>query len=396
MQILIVSTCFPPAYLYGGPPLTAFGKANALQQLGHKVLVVTTNANGNTNLERDAITPAEFLGIPVIRCDRWHANRYYYASSLKEVLRQNMAMYDVALVQGNWSYVNLIASRVCSSVNMPYVLYPEGTFSSWALSHHQIRKRVYWHLIERQVYRKTAAVVALTETEAQQVRMAGVASPVAVISNGVFLEHYSTPQQTDFYGSFPQLSSKDKIILYMGRIHKIKGLEVLLAGFAQFTRANQTCKLIIAGDGSENYLAELNTLVQSLSIQDRVSFVGAVESALKQALLKRADLFTLMSYSEGFSMAVLEALACGTPVLISPGCNFAQVSSYGAGIIAEPEPDNVSRALTFLMDDDQERQEMGRKARELVEQQFTWARVAEETVELCQRVLDAKDARRAA
>lgn len=127
--------------------------------------------------------------------------------------------------------------------------------------------------------------------------------------------------------------------------------------------------------------------VKEPGVTDKVIFTGPVYGAIKVQLLKDADVFVLTSYSEGQPMAVIEALGCGAPVLITTACNVPEVAEAGAGFVVPPSIASIVPALTDILREGRLREDMGMHARKLVESRFTWEKVAQQTIAVCQDIL---------
>jgi glycosyltransferase involved in cell wall biosynthesis len=173
------------------------------------------------------------------------------------------------------------------------------------------------------------------------------------------------------------------VALFLSRIHPKKGLSVLIEAWRQVTRDDKDWILAIVGPDEGGHLAEVQLLARDLGIEDRVLFTGPAYGCEKRQLLELADFFVLPSHSEGFSMAVLEAMACRLPVVITPNCNFPAVCEEGAGLVVPPHADKLSSALRQLMECTQgQRVRMGSQARRLVQRCYTWDHVVDQMNEV--------------
>jgi glycosyltransferase involved in cell wall biosynthesis len=139
--------------------------------------------------------------------------------------------------------------------------------------------------------------------------------------------------------------------------------------------------LVIAGPDEDGYQAKVQGMLQAEGVLNKTIFTGLLTGYDKLAVLARADLFVLPSYSEGFSMAVLEALACGLPVIITRPCNFPEVAEAMAGEVIEPDVEQLTMAFSRLLDNAQLRFQMGQNGRRLISERYTWDRIAEQMIE---------------
>ena len=166
------------------------------------------------------------------------------------------------------------------------------------------------------------------------------------------------------------------LLLFMGRLHPLKGADILLDAFVQVQTRVPGAVLMMAGPDEWRLEAEWRTRVAAHGLQNHVIFPGMLTGDEKADVLARANLFSLPSVGEGFSMAVLEALAASTAVILSPGCHFAEVESAGAGVVVEAEAAAMADALTRLLASPTRLHEMGQAGRRLVAERYSWDRIA--------------------
>jgi glycosyltransferase involved in cell wall biosynthesis len=184
--------------------------------------------------------------------------------------------------------------------------------------------------------------------------------------------------------------------LYLSRLHPKKGVDVLLRAFA--TANLERVVLIVAGDDAgSGYGNQMRALAVELGLNERCRFIGEVRGEEKRAVLRGADAYALISHSEGLPISVLEAMACGLPVLITPGCNIPQVTALGragvpAGLIVEPEVSTVVTGLRTLFADQDQMRAWGGQARALVRERFTWPEIARQTIAEYQKMIEENKA----
>lgn len=374
-----------PAMRHGGPPVAAHAVARELLKLGHRVFALTCDLDQGEPLAVPRGIDCVWEEVPVRYCKAWDIWNFF-SPELGQELRRRIGDYEVCLARGNWGYINYITRWVCTRAGVPYVLYPEGSFDPWAIRHKAWKKRLWWMLGEKTNYQQAAAVVALTRIEAEQVRRMGVKTRIEVIPNGVnLLEFAGGLNRIELAERFPTLGS-EPFLLFLGRLHKKKGIAIILSALARLPRRFQEVSLVVAGPDEGNYRYHLERVAQDLNLQNRVKFIGPVTGEVKVGLLKEAELFIATSLSEGLPLAVLEAMACGTPVLLSPFCNLPEVAEAGAGSIVPLQPEVIANQLEALLANDSGRQQMGNLARRLVAEKFTWTEVGKLTEALCAEI----------
>ena len=286
------------------------------------------------------------------------------------ILREKMRGFQIVHLHGLWEPQCSGAGRVARSLGIPYVVSAHGMLEHWAVRNKRLKKTIYSALAERPNLRGAACMRALTRAEVEDYRRYGLCGPVAIVPNGVA----APPPVSDrlFLDRFPQTDGR-RIVLFLGRIHHKKGVHMLCRAWTRICRDFSDVHLVMAGPDFENTLAPLQTLVSELNLGSRITFTGMLGGELKWSALKAASLFVLPSFSEGFSVAILEALASGVPTIATFPCNFPELSEAGAGLVIEPEQQELERALMDLLAlPSTELQNMGRKGAELAARRYSW------------------------
>ena len=331
--------------------------------------------------EKDEVPSAR--AAEMVRC--FPAGRMRWAMDFR--LRRELAglIEESAIVHihGLWQEHSLVAARLCRQLGRPYVVSAHGMIEPWALKQGRWKKRAYLAVAEGGVLRRAAGLRALTRAEGQFYRDLGLSNPVEVVPNGIDLPAGSSPGA--FLEAFPELSGR-RLVLFLGRLHAKKGLDILCRAWAQIAGTFPEAQLVIAGPGDGELVASLTALSGELGMGSRVTFTGMLRGELKWSALAAASLFVLPSHSEGFSMAVLEALGAGLPVVISHGCHFPEVGEAGCGWEVNPQDDEVAGAVSEALSMDAETlRETGRRGRRLAEARFGWAGIGERTADMLER-----------
>jgi glycosyltransferase involved in cell wall biosynthesis len=173
----------------------------------------------------------------------------------------------------------------------------------------------------------------------------------------------------------------------MSRLHPIKGADRLIEAFIKIRHQIKDAVLIMAGPDEFHIQENFCERVTALGMQESILFPGMISGNLKKHLLARADLFCLPSDAEGFSMAILEALASQTAVMISPGCHFPEVEKAGCGVVVENEVDKIAKTLCSLINNKEQLLLMGKNGRNLVTNYYDWNGIANKYVEVYQEGL---------
>ena len=245
-------------------------------------------------------------------------------------------------------------------------------------------------LVQDHIMKSSDTIHALTEAEMTRIAELGYGTPVVVAPNGVNPDLLDcAPDISEFMARYPKLAGT-LVILFLGRLHKIKGLDVLARSYARISHKRKDCTLLVAGPDEDGSRKQMESLLLTEDALDRTVFTGMLTGRDKLAALKCADLFVLSSYSEGFSIAVLEALAAGLPVVISKQCNFPEVSEHAAGFVVDPDEAAVTQAISTLLSDGALRVAMGHNGQRLVRRKYSWAGIAGSMAELYRGLIVAR------
>jgi glycosyltransferase involved in cell wall biosynthesis len=384
LRILHVTPYYAPAWGYGGVVSAVAGLAAAQAERGHHVTVLTTDALGPNQrhpIRREAIDHVE-----VIRCRNLNnALRARYNLSwpvgFRRVLDRLVTDADVVQTHELRTVENLLLNH-----RKPVVLSPHGT-----LSHETGRrafKRAWDRLFGRTLLRKMDHIAALTAIEAKETRglwdLIGVPFPGAsIIPNGVPADFAPSGDLRSRYGL-----GHGPVVLFLGRLHQRKGLQYLIPAFARVAGQFTSARLLIVGPDA-GMLSTAQSLVAQAGIMDRVTFTGMLGGSDQRAAFASADLFVLPAVGEGLSMAVLEAMAAGLPLILTPGCNLPDLETQGAGLLAAREVEPLAGALSGLLADADRRRVMGERGRAWVLASFTWPAIAAQYdalyAEVCER-----------
>jgi glycosyltransferase involved in cell wall biosynthesis len=298
-----------------------------------------------------------------------------YAPALVPALLNQRA--DVTHVAGLWMYPSMASLRVAKRTGKPYIVSPHGMLDPWALKNSAWKKQLAARLFERRHLEGAACLQALCAAEANAIRAAGYTNPIFILPNGIDLPDSSTRGSAPVWaGRFP---ADRRVMLFLGRLHPKKGLRPLVEAWNAMRSTNW--QLVIAGWDQGGHLAELELLVQTLNLSDRITFCGPLHGPAKDAAYASAQAFILPSFSEGLPTTVLEAWAHRLPVLMTAACNLPEGFASGAALEISSEPDQLAQSmLLFERKSPSELADMGRRGRILAEEQFNWNRISREMV----------------
>ncbi|RMG89670.1 MAG: glycosyltransferase [Chloroflexi bacterium] len=269
---------------------------------------------------------------------------------------------DVLHNHGMWMIPNIYAGEARLKGEARLVVSPRGTVSQWAWNHHRGRKWLIWHFLgQGRVMRLADAFHVTGESECKDLRRLGFRQPVAIIPNGVDVPPF-----------VKKPSGKEKILLYLGRVHKKKGIDFLLRAWSVMEPRYPQWRLVVAGPDDGGYLPQYKRLARELSLE-RVTFSGAVYGEQKLSLYRAAHLYVLPTRSENFAMTVAEALAAGTPAIVTKGAPWAGLEREGAGWWIESGVEPLVASLEKALGMAGERlAEMGFRGRKWMIREYSW------------------------
>lgn len=288
-----------------------------------------------------------------IHCMGPGRGNYGYSPRFTQWLDKNHQRFDALIINGVWQFSSFGAYRVFAAHKRPYFQFPHGMLDPWfrrAYPLKHVKKLVYWLLAERRVLNGARAVLFTAEEERLQARRS---FPFYHCREHVVGYAAGEPPANvaelaaEFSNRFAD-ASREPFLLFLGRVHPKKGIDLLLRAYAQVSSSGSTLEpLVIAGPPvSAEYQGSLEQLALELGISKRITWTGMLDHRLKWGALARASAFVLPSHQENFGVAVAEALACGVPVLISNKVNiWREIVEDRAGWAG---PDTVEGAIELL------------------------------------------------
>lgn len=390
MRILFAVHGYKPAWRIGGPIVSVSAAAEALTRRGHEVVVFTSNSNLDEDLDVPTNRPVDVNGVEVWYFERQQPLKrllpgvsyvskslgFLYSKKMKQALDSIVPTVDLVHTHLPFIYPTYAAAHAAFRHGKPLFYHQRGVFDPERLKFRSLKKTLYLRLVEVPILKRATTLIALTAAEAHNYAGLGIDTPCRVIPNaidaGAHAQQY-TSGLLEPLGVRPEHT----VILFLGRLHPIKGADRLLEAFLRIATNYPDAVLVLAGPDEFGLEAALRSRAGGAQLLGRILFPGMVHGALKTQLLARANLFCLPSDAEGFSMAVLEAMASRTAVMLSPGCHFPEVEAAGAGLISEADPDSLANALAELVSDRHRLDEMGAAAFRFVSECYTWDRIAD-------------------
>lgn len=360
-----------PGFTVGGPTLSTTSLTRHIQRLGHQVQFHTAEG--------------DYTDFPDINFHPYHIPKFPYNGqfAFSSQLYRNLKAecHDADIVQSNslWQFSCLIHEYARRGTNAKSVIVPRGTLSPYALSLSPMKKKIILALGQKTALKKADMLIATCRKEYEDIRNFGLTQPVAILPNGLDLPDVNN-------------SAKKKTVIFLGRIHKVKGVDLLIEAWkriAEMTEYNGW-NLVIAGPTSSDYAKNMQELAYGIN---SISFAGEVKGDEKNRLLSESSIYILPTHTENFGISVGEALACGTPVITTTGAPWSGLVDNECGLWIELSVDNLTQALENMMSRPMdELARMGQNGREWMKRDFSWDEIASKTIKSYEWLLDPDNA----
>lgn len=368
MRIVHAVTSIDPSY--GGPTAVVVGLATQRAGWAPTRVVGCTGSSkltehGEANLARLRAAGVEVRLVPDPGIGGYVGAR----------LDPLVADADVVHLHGSWDPLLLALARSARSLGVPYVVCPHGTLAPRFLAQRRLKKWLAMRLGVRRMLDGAAFLHVLNERERDDVALLGLAAQSRIVANGIDLgECGSRPARGPFRSRLAL--GEAPMVLFLSRLHPGKGLDLLVPAFKSVLGRFPDARLVIAGPdyGAKDHVMGL---IRDLGVGGSVHLVGPLFGQDKWQALADADAFVLPSRYEGFSVAVLEAMACGLPTVMTTTCHFPEAARAGAALETECSPEDLADAISQLLSDPDAARKMGQRAAQLVVDRYTWRTVAE-------------------
>jgi glycosyltransferase involved in cell wall biosynthesis len=294
---------------------------------------------------------------------------------------------DAVVVHGLWRYTGVGVWRGLRGRTVPYFVFPHGMLDPYfkhAFRWQHVQKSIFWRIAESRVVRDARAVLFTSEEERRRARLTFRPYTCRECVVGLGIARPAGEKEVEkraFLAKFPHLTRKRRV-LFLGRIHPKKGCDLLIHAFARVAPADPLLHLVIAGPDECGLRAGLERLAMQLNVGNRVTFTGLLNGALKWGALHASEVMALPSYAENFGITVVEAMACGVPVLLSKEVNiWREIESDGAGFAAQPDIHGVTSLLErWLAITDEQRAGMRHRALQSFSKRFELDHFADEFI----------------
>ncbi len=326
-----------------GGPIEALRLAGLdMARRGHSIELVT--------LDKPAAAYVEDFPLPVHACGRW-TQRYGYTPALARWIVLNAHRFDAAVIHGLWNHASVGGGAALRRAGLPYLVFAHGMMDPWFREAYPLKhlaKQAFWLAVQGKVLRDAAAVLFTCEEERRRAR--GVFHGHSYAERVVAFGTAAPPNRVEnqlaaFHGLLPVLKDR-RFLLFLGRIHEKKGCDLLVEAFGKIASSCPDIDLVIAGPDQSGLKSKLIVKAAKAGIADRIHWPGMLAGDAKWGAFRAAEAFILPSHQENFGIVVAEAMACGTPVLLTDKVNiWREAKASGGGLVGPDTPEGIENLL---------------------------------------------------
>jgi glycosyltransferase involved in cell wall biosynthesis len=388
MNVLHVISALPPRS--GGPTTVLKALTKQQAQAGLNVTICTTNFD-HTEALLDVLPNAPIRENGVTS---WYFSVDFRPLMISRALwrwaRDSLNKFDLVHIHGLYRFPPTYCARQARQQGIPYIITPHGALDPYLYTKSSTSlglKRLYEHWLDLPNLHNASAIHYTAEDERRLAAFLDLRSPSFVVPIGVdFTPFEHLPKPGPFRATLGV--GTDPLVLFLGRLHHKKGLDVLIPAFDQVRRDLPHARLAIVGPANDGYNDQVRAWVRAHGLERAVEFVEFLTGQdLVQAYVD-ADIFVLPSYTENFGLTVVEAMASGLPVIISRHVNIHhEVAADGAGLVTECNPDAMARAILGLLNDPDRCRQMGESGRRAARRRYAWPRLVHQLTEEYRHVI---------
>lgn len=388
MRILQVVPYFYPAWAYGGPAKLVYDTSTYFASQENEVSVFTSDSYDEKRRMDEKKYIKGVKGLEVFYFPNFNNFLAYtynifitpgmFVKALFEVPK-----FDVIHIHDFYTPQNVWIGWLSRLYKKPYVLSVHGCLEEERLNQRSIFKRAFIFLFGKSLLRNASYLIASSTNEEKAYKKFGIPGrKIVLLGHGIDEKEFKTSTSWSESRKYFGFKKDWFLVTFLGRIHKIKGLDLLVNAASQIK--NENVHFVIAGS-DDGYLSTLKKLIREKNLEQKIILLGTSYGVVKAKLFKATDLFVYPSYSEGFSLGILEMAASGKPLVVTKGCHFDAVEKYRAGKVVEPNPKAIMAAILHFVDRPDETIIAGENARKLINDKYTMDKIGEKLLSVYKR-----------
>lgn len=374
MKVLQVIQFFGPKH--GGSFAVAYELTKYLANLGHEVTVITTDVEIDENFAKSL----ENVEIIPFHC-QLNIGNFLVSTSMKKYLHGNASKFDIIHMHNFRTYQNIIVHKYAKKYNVPYVLQAHGSIPR--IIEKKGLKYIYDIFYGNRLLKDASNVVAVSNIEVgQYLQMNVPPEKVITIPNGIDIDSFKElPEKGNFRKK--QNINEKHMVLYLGRLHEIKGIDFLIKAYAELIKEKKDIILMLAGP-DDGYRDKAELLIDKYNLKNDVKFIGFIDGLDKLEAYVDADMLVYPSIFEIFGLVPLEAIMCGTPVIVTDGCGCSEiVKDADCGCLVKyGDIYDFKKKIQSLIEDAELRYSYVSNGKRYIENKLQWNLIVERIVNL--------------
>lgn len=379
MKILQVLQFFSP--VHGGSAESPYRLSKELAKRGHDVTIYASDYKSS----QEYINSIPEVEVYLFRSWLNYA-KFHVTPSIIKRAKKEIKHFDIIHMHNYRTFQNIVVYYYAKKYSIPYILQPRGSIPRFARKKNL--KKLFDIFFGYKILKDADKLIFTTKMELKYCEndFDINKNKTEIVPNGVDLPGYDNlPKKEEFREGYA-ITGNEKIILYLGRIHEIKGLDMLVKAFADLIRELADIRLVIVGP-DDGFLSTLKRQIEDLNIGDKVLFTGPLFGNDKIKVYVDADVFVLPSKYESFGNVALEACACGTPVIVTNNCGVSEWIGDDVGYVVEYDKDQLRDAMIKVLSDERLRRRFGERGRRLAREEFSWSKISEQVESIYQSVI---------
>jgi glycosyltransferase involved in cell wall biosynthesis len=360
----------------GGPPQVC-AHLIANQSVEHEVSLASYS---------DPLTCQKLVSIDHLACHEVKftgISEAFFGVASKRILSDVIKEVDLVHIHNVWEPILMSAASIARQNQVPYVVTPHGMLDPWSMSQKSAKKKLALLAGRRKMLENAKFIHVLNQEEDHGIRKIGISNRCEIIANGVDLKKIDPfLNKLKFEAAFPEFAGKP-FVLFLSRLHYKKGLDILGDVAKDFCTRFPDWLILVAGpDGGAK--SDFETQISNQGLEERVHLLGPIYGDLKYSLLNACEFYCLPSRQEGFSVAILEAMAASKPVAITTHCHFGDVEVHRCGFVDSLDLKAIAESFGKLASSTEVRGEFGQNARKLIQDHYTWTKISHSLLEAYQ------------
>lgn len=389
MKILHVAHFFYPCLSAGGVVNASYQIAK-MQARDNSVKVISSDAckerlkfeDGRYDVDVDGIKVDYFKNI---------SNRFKLATMLDTPLgaifriKNQIRDFDVVHVHEHRQTLSIIACYFARRYGIPYVVQAHGSVLPFFQK--EGLKNIFDKVFGFKILHGASKVFALTEVEKEQYLKMGVEEDrIEIVPLGINIEEYSNLPEGGIFREKFNISKDDRLIIFIGRVHEIKGLDLLIDAFKELADSVSDVKLAIVGP-DDGYMDSLNLRIAECGLSDKVIVTGPLYKREKQEALVDCDLFVMPSKYESFTTSGLEAMACGKPLVLTKNNHIHDWVDGSVGLACDDDKMSLKDAMAEVLFDEELSKKFGMNGRRLIQEKYNWDMINEQILNIYESII---------